>query len=232
MKKIGDYWVPDVDTFWFKNLRKTRKNYENGGHGTQISHLTDAIDTIRDIVGAETMAQGTAIDAGANVGAYARHMAAHFGHVHAFEPAQDTFDCLARNVSDWGLADKITAHQKALSDKAEGVSMGTPGLFRRSISREVKGSGDIPAVPLDSLELGNVVFLKLDVEGYEMKTLQGAKALLARFQPFVMMEMKERKLAKGTADMAAHDFLTSQGYSVCAKLGTPVIDWLYTVRTS
>lgn len=176
------------------------------------------------------MAASVAVDAGANVGAYARHMAAQFGHVHAFEPAQDTFDCLALNISEWGLSDRITAHQKALSDKAEGVSMGTPGLFRRSISREVKGAGDIPAVTLDSVGLENVMFLKLDVEGYEMRTLQGAKALLDNSHPFVMMEMKERKVAKGTADMTAHAFLLERGYTVCAKLGNPIIDWLYAPR--
>ncbi|WP_296642249.1 FkbM family methyltransferase [Roseinatronobacter sp.] len=227
MKKVGEYWVPDVDTFWFKNLRKTKANYENGGHGTQLHHLTDAMTHIRVQVGDARMAASVAIDAGANVGAYARHLAGQFGHVHAFEPAQDTFDCLKRNVADWGLKDRITVHQKAVSDAPGGVSMGTPGLFRRSISREVSGTGDIPAVTLDSLEMTEVLFLKLDVEGYELKTLHGAHALLDRCKPFVMMEMKERKVAKGTADMAAHEFLIERGYAVSAKLGTPFVDWLY-----
>jgi hypothetical protein len=95
----------------------------------------------------------------------------------------------------------------------------------------VSGAGDIPAIPLDALNLGAVLFLKLDVEGYEMKTLQGATEMVERERPFVMMEMKERKIAKGTADMAAHEFLTERGYTVCAKLGTPFVDWLYAPPT-
>lgn len=227
MKRIGEYWVPDVDTFFFRNLRKTKANYEGGGHGTQIGHLKDALAEIRKRVGAEAMAASVAIDAGANVGAYARHMAEVFSHVHAFEPAPDTFACLARNIQDWGLSSSVTPRPEALSSQMEGVSMASGGLLRRSISRAVKGPGDIPAITIDSLELSDVLFLKLDVEGYELKVLQGASETLTRCAPFVMMEMKQRKIERGTADMAPHECLTARGYTVCAKLGEPVIDWLY-----
>lgn len=230
MKKIGDYWVPDVDTFWFRNLRKTRQNYENGGQGTQLHHLTGAIGHIRAAVGTERLAAGVAIDAGANIGAYSRHMAADFLHVHAFEPAPDTYECLARNVADWGLKDRVTTYPNALSAQEEGVSMGSGGWFRRSISREVSGPGNIRAFPVDSLKLDNVLLLKLDVEGYELKVLTGSTQTLARCRPFVMIELKDRKIAKGTADMAPHEFLLTQGYEVVLKLGEPSIDRLYATR--
>ncbi len=230
MKKIGEFWVPDVDTFWFRNLRKTRKNYEGGKQGTQLHHLTGAIDHIRATVGPDRLAASVAIDAGANVGAYARHMAAHFAHVHAFEPAPDTYECLARNIADWGLGARVTAYPNALSAVEEGVSMGGGGWFRRSISREVAGPGDIRAIPIDSLALEDVLLLKLDVEGYELKVLEGSRETLARCRPFVMMELKDRKIAKGTADMAPHEFLLGQGYEVVLKLGEPAIDRLYAPR--
>ncbi len=105
--------------------------------------------------------------------------------------------------------------------------MGGGGWFRRSISREVKGPGDIQAIPIDSLRLDDVLLLKLDVEGYEMKVLEGSRETLARCRPFVMMELKDRKIAKGTADMAPHEFLVAQGYEVVLKLGEPAIDRLY-----
>lgn len=227
MQKIGDYWVPDVDLRWFRNRRKTLENFAEGRQGKQTGHVLEAMERIRATEGAEAMAAATAIDAGANVGAYARAMAAAFGHVHAFEPAPDTFACLARNIVDWGLADRITAHPNALSAAEEGVSMGTGGWFRRSISREVAGPGDIPAVPIDSLGLTDVLFLKLDVEGYELKVLAGATQTLERCRPFVMMELKARKLARGTADLGPQDFLLARGYRVVAEIGSPVLDRLY-----
>lgn len=149
MKKVGEYWVPDIDMRLFRNRRKTLKNYAGGGHGSQIGHLDQALDAIEARIGADALAQGVALDAGANVGAYGRRMAARMAHVHSFEPAHDTFACLSRNVQDWGLEGRVTAHQKAVSDAPARVGMGGGGWFRRSISREVSGSGDIEAITLD-----------------------------------------------------------------------------------
>lgn len=227
MQKIGDYWVPDVDLRWFRNRRKTLENFAEGRQGKQTGHVLEAMERIRAATGAEAMAAATAIDAGANVGAYARAMAGAFGHVHAFEPAPDTFACLARNIADWGLSDRITAHPNALSAAQEGVSMGSGGFFRRSISREVAGPGEIPAIPIDSLGLADVLFLKLDVEGYELKVLNGAAQTLDRCRPYVMMELKARKLARGTADLGPQEFLFARGYRVLAEIGDPVLDRLY-----
>ena len=227
MKKVGEYWVPDIDMRLFRNRRKTLKNYQNGGHGSQIGHLDQALDVIEARIGRTALAAGVALDAGANVGAYARRMAGRMGHVHALEPAADTHACLARNVQEWGLSDRITVHQKAVSDVPARVGMAGGGWFRRSISREVSGSGDIEAVPLDNLGATGVVLMKLDVEGFEVKALQGAREILARDNPFVMMELKQRKLDKGTADLRAHEFLLAQGYRIIADLGEPVLDRLY-----
>jgi FkbM family methyltransferase len=225
MKKIGEYWVPNVDTFGFKKLRKTRAEYEDNRQGRQISHLAEAIDAMRAASG-DTVFSGIALDAGANVGAYARHMAGIFAHVHAFEPARDTYECLARNVAEWGLTDKITTYANAVSSHSEWVKMGA-SFGRRSISRAVTGQGDIPAISLDSLNLAGVTFLKLDVEGYEEKVLAGAARLLASARPYVMMEVKEHVVEKGRDPLAAHHMILNMGYRLLHKIGMPPIDWLY-----
>lgn len=227
MQKIGEYWVPDVDTRWFRNRRKTRANYEGGGHGSQIHHLTGAIAHIRAAAGAQALARSAAVDAGANVGAYARRMAADFAQVHAFEPAADTHACLVRNLADWGLAGKVVAHRAAVSDRADFVAIRSGGWFRRSISREVRGKGNVPALAIDSLGLETVLLLKLDVEGHELKALAGAEATLERCRPYVLMELKARKIEKGTADLGARDFLLARGWREVAGYGAPVIDRLY-----
>ena len=227
MQKVGEYWVPDVDMHWFRSRRKTLDNYQNGGHGTQIGHLQQAIDQMVGLCGAQALARSVAVDAGANVGAYARRLSQHFASVHALEPADDTHACLARNIADWGLEARIHAHHKAISDQPGRVGMKPLGLFRRSISREVGGDGQIEAVTLDGLGLSEVLLIKLDVEGHEFKALSGATDLLARCRPFVMMELKARKIAKGTADLRAQQLLLDQGYERIADLGEPVIDRLY-----
>lgn len=227
MQKVGDYWVPDIDMRRFRNRRKTLANYASGGHGKQIHHLTQALDHIRAHAGAEAMARATALDVGANVGAYARFMAGAFGHVHAFELAPDTAACLQRNVQDWGLAGRVTAHHKGVSDVEAMVGVGGGGWFRRSISREIKGRGSIAVIPIDALGLTDVLFLKLDVEGHEFKALKGAERTLQSGRPYVMMELKQRHLDAGKADLTAHEHLLSLGYRIVADLGDPVLDRLY-----
>lgn len=227
LQKVGEYWVPDIDMRWFRNRRKTLENYRDGGHGKQIGHLVQALDHLRAVMGEGALARASAIDAGANVGAYARFMAGVFGAVHAFEAAPDTSACLARNVRDWGLDGRITVHACAVSDVPGSVGISSGGWLRRSISREVKGAGSIPAVPLDSLALTDCLLIKLDVEGHEEKALRGAAQTLDRCQPYVMMELKERHLVKGTADLSAHNVLLARGYRIVADLGQPVLDRLY-----
>lgn len=227
MRKVGEFWVPDIDTHWFRNRTKTEANFAAGGLGRDIGNLDGAIARMAELAGAEALARSAAIDAGANVGAYARRMAQHFAVVHALEPAPDTFECLARNVQDWGLAGRIIPHAKAVSAAREGVAMGSGGFLRRSIAREVTGPGDIPAIPLDDLGLTDCLFLKLDVEGYELKALEGAARTVEACRPFVMMEVKERHLQKGTVDPRPVDWLEVRGYRVVANLGNPVIDRLF-----
>lgn len=227
MKKVGDVWVPDIDTHWLRNRAKTEANFAGGKLGRDIVNLDGAIETMIRLMGREALQSASAIDAGANIGAYARRMADSFATVHALEPAADTFACLERNVAEWKMEGRIIPHAKAVSAQREGVAMGTSGFLRRSVSREVTGPGDIPAIPLDDLGLTDCLFLKLDVEGFELKALQGAEATVTNCRPFVMMEVKDRHLKSGKADLAPVEWLEARGYRMIANLGDPVIDRLY-----
>lgn len=222
MEKIGDYWVPKVDVRGFKKRRRTEATFAHGD-GPQLRHLIRAIELMK---AERDLTTAVAIDAGANIGSFARYMATEFQHVHAFEPAEDTYACFARNIADWGLGGQVTIYQNALSDVEEGVRMGA-SLGRRSISREVKGKGKIPALPIDSLNLENVGFIKLDVEGYETKVINGALETLGRCRPFVMMEAKEYLDKERDEALERHRYLESLGYELVEKIGDPAIDWLY-----
>jgi FkbM family methyltransferase len=225
MKKVGEYWVPDVDMSWFKNRAKTEQHLAGQSH-MNAWHIDEAIDAVREIRGEQAIAEGVAIDAGANVGAYARRLAQVFAHVHAFEPAPDTFECLKQNIQDWSLDSKVTVYPNALSSHEEKVRMGTQ-LLRNSRSRSVQGPGNISAITIDGLRLAGVVFIKLDVEGYEEKVLSGAKETLLAQRPIVMMEVHEHKEHKRERALAAHDLITSMGYKVVKKIGSPAKDWIY-----
>ena len=105
MKKVGDFWVPDIDlrrwAKWGKMRRKTLEYYGEGS-GAKTDDIREALSKFEG--------GRVAIDGGANVGAYTRIMLERFETVYAFEPAPDTFAALQRNLLDWGVSDRVHAY--------------------------------------------------------------------------------------------------------------------------
>ncbi len=208
---------PDVDVRWGKHRRKSIRLFEKG-RGPKPEDLEEALTHVTKWT--------VAVDGGANVVAYTRILMERFEVIHAFEPAPDTYAALARNVEEWGGSGQVHTSQVALSDRLERVSLGTE-RGRRSPSRRVIGAVDIPTIRIDDLELPDLAFFKLDVEGYEARALRGAKQTLLRFQPLVMFEDKPEKSAHFGDPREAHEYLESLGAKPIACIGPKQIDWLY-----
>jgi FkbM family methyltransferase len=217
MQRVGDFWLPDVDVRGGRNLRKSLRLFE-AGRGPKIADLEEALAFVER--------RTVAVDGGANVGAYSRVLMQRFEHVHAFEPAPDVYAALVRNLEEWGGLARVHAYPQALSDRTEAVTLGTR-RGRRSPSRGVTGSGTIPAIPLDALDLPDLAFLKLDLEGYEERALRGSERTLRRHRPWVMFEDKPKKSARYGTPGGAHRFLESLGARAVACVGSKRIDWLY-----
>jgi FkbM family methyltransferase len=124
-----------------------------------------------------------AIQAGGNVGIWARYLARTFGTVLTFEPDAANFDCLLRNVPD-----NVKAERAGLGDKA--CTMGLHVVPGNCGAHWMTPDGDIPVVTIDSLCLDACDFMALDLEGSEPMALHGAMATIARFRPVIMMEEK------------------------------------------
>lgn len=217
MKKIGQFWVPDVDATPGDNLTKSQHGFANGA-GPQIAHLLRALE----LVPGRTLA----IDGGANVGAWTSVMAKEFGVVHSFEPSKEAFACLARNVEEWALGPHVAVHHKALSNRHEFVSIGTRE-GARTVTGRIIGAGDIEAITLDSLGLPYCSFLKLDLEGHEEAALKGAAKTIKTFGPWILIENKPRLLERITGGTKADKYLRKLGYRLVEKIGDKQIDWLY-----
>jgi FkbM family methyltransferase len=224
MKKVGEFWLPDIDLRRWSNWGKTRRKtleYYGKGQGPKSA----------DIVEALTYVEGgrVALDGGANVGAYTRIMLERFDEVYAFEPAPDTYAALARNLQEWGVADRVHAYEAALSDRQEKVGLkGRRG--HRSLSRRISGDGDIPTMRIDDLGLEELAFMKLDLEGYEVRALHGARETLLRCKPVVMFEDKPYKSELYGEAREAHQFLEALGARLVARVGKNRNDWLYGFR--
>jgi len=134
------------------------------------------------------------LDLGANVGVYAVSAAARTnGKVIAVEPALQTFELLNRSASQFS---NMTAIHTAISDKPGTAFLshgGSSENFKLSDNNETQGE-EVPLVTVDDLAadhgIENVDIIKMNVEGHELKALDGAKKIIANGSPTIFYEVK------------------------------------------
>jgi len=158
--------------------------------------------------------RGSAVDAGANLGFYSYRMSRLFRQVHAFEVNGSLLEDLAAYNPG-----NITVHPMGLSSGTGELTLYTPVLRGQALHGWASLTPDncpdtrehttqvVRVGPLDATDIRDVSFFKIDVEGHEAETLQGASATIARDRPVVLVEIKERNVA----DVRA--FFQSLGYS-------------------
>jgi FkbM family methyltransferase len=146
-------------------------------------------------------------DVGTNFGYYSLNVVQALGSqckVHAFEPNPRTRERLIWNIGANNMGDVISVHPEAVSDSA-----GTATLIERSDNSGAARLGtDSAGVTVDvtSLDLfcqeqsvDRIDVIKIDVEGYEVKVLQGALESLERFKPALIVEFWQPGLSRADA---------------------------------
>jgi FkbM family methyltransferase len=135
---------------------------------------------------------GTALDVGAHVGAVAAYLARKFAFVVAFEAIPTTFDFLHSNTA--GLSN-VSALNIAVGPKNGEVYLShyahhgqLSHVVGTTDSAKVERIGPIPERTIDSMEISDVSFVKIDVEGYELQVLEGALQTLKQCRPLVLVE--------------------------------------------
>jgi FkbM family methyltransferase len=129
------------------------------------------------------------LDIGANIGCISQALLHEGFIVEAFEPQPELFELLEYNARcgvchNTACGDKIGfATMPKVQYSAKG-NFGGLGLFEKSIYGDYK----VPVLTIDSLEYDDVVFIKIDVEGYELEVLKGATKTINRLKPIMYIE--------------------------------------------
>jgi len=118
--------------------------------------------------------------------------------VHAFEPNPDAFHCLYHNVGEKSnLGRKAICWNVAVSDHRDSLIMNLNDNVGASRLTE-DGSGiRVRAIKLDTFMADTTPpqFIKLDVEGWEVKALKGMMKTLRKARPTVFIEINRGALA-------------------------------------
>lgn len=179
----------------------------------------------------------TVIDVGANFGYFsllASSLVADSGKVIALEPEKDNFAYLTRNIQ-LNNASNMRALNVAAGDSQKqsklhidplndgGHSLGgiSPESIQQLGNTDVIVS-DVQVVTLDGLieseSITDIKLIKIDTEGWEFHTIQGALAAVKRFAPpFILAEVNRTGLRRaGASEKYLRMLLAELGYSTFA----------------
>jgi FkbM family methyltransferase len=172
----------------------------------------------RDLPGLVTVMRHTpgrtcCVQAGGNLGLYPKRLAQEFRRVYTFEPDPENFAKLRQNAPERN----IIATQAALGADEQPVAISRvrrdgKHLHTHEGLTHVVGPGLIPCQRIDNLQLPVCDLIYLDVEGYELRALQGAILTLARCRPILALELNKNLGFVGLTEDFVVRFLAAQGY--------------------
>lgn len=174
-------------------------------------------------------------DIGANIGKYTQRLLDKSTHlnnkveIHLFEPTKACFDILQKKFAHF---DEVVLNKKAVSNNFETVEIfydeqksGLASLYKRNLnaySIRMNQSELADTIRLDSYikekKIKHIHFLKVDIEGHEIKALEGGGVYLnGDFIDFLQLEYGGANLDSHTNLMDIYDFLEKAGF-VLAKV--------------
>ena len=163
----------------------------------------------------------TVIDGGAHIGSWTVYLADKFDRVISFEPLESNYECLLENIR--GI-DNVEPHKAALGDKETRLSMHPPVNPGNSGAGWVMSGDDFESITVDSLDINNLDFLKLDIEGYEPHAITGAVETIKRCKPVILVEQKQITARFGLPFDEAGKRIEALGYKLRAKMNN---DYIY-----
>lgn len=154
-------------------------------------------------------AKRTAIQAGGNVGLWPRRLAKEFANVFTFEPDEASRACLQLNVPN----------NVFVSSAALGRTDGMCGLHHKGLGshRVVEDGTGTLVTTIDALDLYDLDYLQLDIEGYEGHAIQGGLATIQRCHPVIQVELRDFSARYGLGDHAVRSLLSDMGYRQIAR---------------
>lgn len=196
------------------------------------SYEPEAVEIIRRVL----PASGDAIDVGANIGIFSVLLAkllAGDRRVLAIEPTPAVARRLVHKLSVNGAAANVIVEQCAVGSERGVVTLKTiDGMEEYSSVNALvlpntvgKTSKDttVPMSTLDELVTQHELrpsFVKMDIEGSEMRALSGALATLRRHKPTILAEVDDRMLtAAGSSAAEVLGLLRSLGYTLRQVVG-------------
>ena len=180
---------------YFKHLKNiSRVNYSERNIEPELIWIKDFLPK-----------NAVMIDIGSNVGSFIYQLEQKLSpqNIYAFEPNTKLYNRLKR------IFPQVHIYPLALSDRNETAEFKIPvikgktytsrGTLKLDYREDEESKHILQQVKVMKLDdwaeqenLKKIDFIKIDVEGNEMQTLRGAKTVIKKFHPTMMVEMEQR----------------------------------------
>lgn len=135
---------------------------------------------------------GVAIDCGASYGWFTIPMSQHFDTVHSFEMRKDVLFCLEQNLEYCDI-NNVEIWNNAVSSVDDEIVGYDKDNWATGVTRVDPTKTNMRTKSIDSLELDDVRFMKINIEGGEYDALCGASLTIDRCRPVIMFEEHTRR---------------------------------------
>ena len=167
--------MPETNSFWVLYGQHTEPTYlVDAGNGQQAQ---------RDAALKYVKQWRVCLDIGSNIGQWTRPLSKKFESVVCFEPNLNFRECFEKNIQE----KNVLLWPYGLSNKEHKAKQG----FNSTVLQQE--DGDIECRTLDSFGLTKVDLVKIDVDGFEIPLLNGARETLTKNNPVINIEMKRDK---------------------------------------
>jgi FkbM family methyltransferase len=162
------------------------------------------------------------LDIGAHTGTYTVSLATHSMKTYAFEPQRTTYYALCGSVALSGLSDRVECMMVGLGSQEQIgrqtlniVSEDGGGSSLHQSESLVINQEDIEIKTLDSFDISDIGFIKMDVEDNELQVLEGAQSTLKRSGfPTILFESNQNSYRE-----PLFKYVSSIGYKITAING-------------
>ena len=213
IEKINNFWVPSSDS----QIEQWRLK--------GVPFMQDrCLNSFLQYCESQNKKFKRVLDIGAWCGTWSVAMEKYAHNIDAFEPHKIHFACLEKNVARF--SDRIKSHRIAIGNKEDSISLTTEDATQNT---RVDGTGEILMHTIDYYNYTDVDLIKIDVEGYEMRVLEGAKKTITFNDEnqsnvqYIMIELNNNTKKYGSSNLEIEKYIKNLGFKILIKTWPDIV---------